>query len=73
MMKNKPQSPFKKSTKLPEEDAKVVLPKVPIEANKAYWVAVYCLLTKTDINATKATVANAAARSSKITATEKIK
>ena len=34
--KNNPQSPFKKSTKLPEEDANVVLPKVPIEANKAY-------------------------------------
>ena len=71
-MKNVPQSPFSQSTNAPDDDAKVVLPAVPIEASNAYCVAVYCLLTKTDINATNATVANAAARSSKITAIENI-
>ena len=34
--KNVPQSPFNQSTKAPEEDAKVVLPAVPIEASNAY-------------------------------------
>jgi hypothetical protein len=38
--KNMPQSPFSQSTNSPEEAAKVVLPKVPIEASKAYCVAV---------------------------------
>ena len=33
-IKNTPQSPFSQSTKAPEEAAKVVLPAVPIEANK---------------------------------------
>ena len=35
-----PQSPFNQSTKAPEEAANVVLPAVPIEASKAYCVAV---------------------------------
>ena len=35
-MKNTPQSPFSQSTKAPEDDASVVLPAVPIEANRAY-------------------------------------
>ena len=39
-IKNIPQSPFNQSTRAPEDDANVVLPAVPIEANKAYWVAV---------------------------------
>ena len=30
------QSPFSQSTKAPDEDAKVVLPAVPIDASKAY-------------------------------------
>ena len=34
--KNVLQSPFNQSTKAPEEDAKVVLPAVPIEASNAY-------------------------------------
>ena len=38
--KNRPQSPFSQSTKAPEEAAKVVLPAVPIEARRAYCVAV---------------------------------
>ena len=67
-IKNTPQSPFSQSTSAPDEDAKVVLPAVPIDANKAYWVAVYARSTNKEINATKATVANAAAISSKITA-----
>ena len=46
----------------------VVLPAVPIEARRAYWVAVYVLSTSIDIKATNATVANEAAMSSKITA-----
>ena len=58
---------------LPDEEAKVVLPIVPIDANKAYWVAVYFLFTKIEMKATKATVAKAAAMSSNITAMEKIK
>ena len=66
--KNIPQSPFSQSTIAPDEDANVVRPRVPIEASKAYWVAVYVLSTNSDINATKATVANAAAISSKRTA-----
>ena len=63
-----PQSPFNQSTRAPEEDANVVRPAVPMEASKAYCVAVYVLSTNNDINATKATVAKAAAISSKITA-----
>ena len=39
-IKNVPQSPFNQSTNAPDDDAKVVLPAVPIEANRAYWVAV---------------------------------
>ncbi len=73
MIKKRPQSPFKKSTKEPDEDASVVLPAVPIEAKSAYCVAVQFLSTNNEINATKATVAKAAAISSKITAIEKIK
>ena len=38
--KNVPQSPFNQSTNAPEEDANVVLPAVPIEASRAYCVAV---------------------------------
>ena len=68
-IKNVPQSPFNQSTKAPDEDASVVLPAVPIEASNAYWVAVYVLSTNNDIKATNATVANAAAISSNMTAT----
>ena len=68
-IKNVPQSPFNQSTKAPDDDASVVLPAVPIEANRAYWVAVQVLSTSNEIKATKATVAKAAAISSKITAT----
>ena len=35
-----PQSPFNQSTKAPDEAASVVLQAVPIEASKAYCVAV---------------------------------
>ena len=66
-----PQSPFNQSTSSPEEAANVVRPKVPIEASSAYWVAVYVLSTNSEMNATKATVANAAAISSNSTATAK--
>ena len=38
--KNVPQSPFNQSTKAPDDEAKVVLPAVPIEASNAYCVAV---------------------------------
>ena len=38
--KNVPQSPFNQSTNAPEDEASVVLPAVPIEASKAYCVAV---------------------------------
>ena len=38
--KKVPQSPFNQSTIAPEEAAKVVLPAVPIDASKAYCVAV---------------------------------
>ena len=40
IIKNIPQSPFNQSTNAPDNDAKVVLPAVPIEARSAYWVAV---------------------------------
>ena len=40
IIKNIPQSPFNQSTNAPDDDAKVVLPAVPIEARSAYWVAV---------------------------------
>ena len=40
IIKNIPQSPFNQSTNAPEDAAKVVLPAVPIEARRAYWVAV---------------------------------
>ena len=66
--KNVPQSPFSQSTNAPEDEASVVLPAVPIEASKAYWVAVNVLSTNIEMKATKATVAKAAAISSKITA-----
>ena len=69
--KNIPQSPFNQSTIAPEDAARVVLPAVPIEASNAYWVAVYVLSTNIEMKATKATVAKAAAISSKITATAK--
>ena len=52
----------------PDDEAKSVLPAVPTEASRAYWVAVKLLSTKRDINVTNATVANAAAKSSRITA-----
>ena len=39
-IKNIPQSPFNQSTKAPDEAAKVVLPAVPIDARRAYCVAV---------------------------------
>ncbi len=68
-MKNTPQSPFNQSTKAPDDDARVVLPAVPIEASNAYCVAVYVLSTSNEIKATNATVAKAAAMSSNITAT----
>ena len=55
----------------PDEAARVVLPAVPMEASKAYCVAVYVLSTNIEIKATKATVAKAAAISSKIKATAK--
>ena len=64
IIKNIPQSPLSQSTKVPDEEANNVLPAVPIDANNANWVAVYVLSTRADINATKATVANAAAKSS---------
>ena len=34
--KNVPQSPFNQSTNAPDDEASVVLPAVPIDANKAY-------------------------------------
>ena len=70
-IKKTPQSPFNESTRAPEDEASVVLPAVPIEAKSAYCVAVYALSTNNEIKATKATVANAAAISSKITAIAK--
>ena len=36
IMKKVDQSPFNQSTRLPEDEAKVVLPAVPIDASKAY-------------------------------------
>ena len=39
-IKKVPQSPFNQSTSAPEDDANEVLPAVPIEANRAYCVAV---------------------------------
>ena len=39
-IKNIPQFPFNQSTRFPEDDASKVLPAVPIDANKAYCVAV---------------------------------
>ena len=71
MIKNTPQSPLSQSTIAPDEAANVVRPAVPIEASSAYCVAVYVLSTSIEIKATKATVANAAAISSKITAIAK--
>ena len=35
-IKNTPQSPLSQSTRAPDDDANVVLPAVPIEANRAY-------------------------------------
>ena len=35
-IKKVPQSPFSQSTRAPEDEARVVLPAVPIEASKAY-------------------------------------
>ena len=69
MIKNTPQSPLSQSTNAPDDDASVVLPAVPIDASNAYWVAVYVRSTSNEINATNATVANAAAISSNMTAT----
>ena len=34
--KNVPQSPFSQSTRAPEDEARVVLPAVPIDASSAY-------------------------------------
>tara|TARA_Y100001970_G_scaffold178564_1_gene217427 strand:- start:301 stop:456 length:156 start_codon:yes stop_codon:yes gene_type:complete len=34
--KKVPQSPFSQSTRAPEDEAKVVLPSVPIDASNAY-------------------------------------
>ena len=39
-IKNTPQSPFSQSTNAPDEEASVVLPAVPMDANNAYCVAV---------------------------------
>ena len=39
-IKKIPQSPFNQSTRAPDDEARVVLPAVPTEASKAYWVAV---------------------------------
>ena len=39
-IKNVAQSPFSQSTRAPDDDAKSVLPAVPIEASNAYCVAV---------------------------------
>ena len=39
-IKKVPQSPLNQSTRTPEDDARVVLPAVPIEASKANCVAV---------------------------------
>ena len=36
IIKNVPQSPFNQSTSAPDEEARVVLPAVPIDANNAY-------------------------------------
>ena len=69
MIKNTPQSPLSQSTNAPDDDASVVLPAGPIDASNAYWVAVYVRSTSNEINATNATVANAAAISSNMTAT----
>ena len=44
-IKKIPQSPFNQSTNAPEDDAKVVLPAVPMDAKRAYCVAVYALST----------------------------
>ena len=35
-IKKVPQSPFSQSTRAPEDEARVVLPAVPIDASKAY-------------------------------------
>ena len=71
MIKKIPQSPLSQSTIAPDDAASVVLPAVPIEASRAYCVAVYVLSTNIEMKATKATVAKAAAMSSKITAIAK--
>ena len=39
-IKKTPQSPLSQSTRAPDDEARVVLPAVPIEASRAYWVAV---------------------------------
>ena len=39
-IKNIPQSPLSQSTKPPDDDANVVLPAVPMDAKRAYCVAV---------------------------------
>ena len=36
IIKNVPQSPFSQSTSAPDEEARVVLPAVPMDANNAY-------------------------------------
>ena len=40
IIKKIPQSPLSQSTKVPEDEANSVRPAVPIDASKAYWVAV---------------------------------
>ena len=62
------QLPFKPSTITPLNDARVVRPRLPKDANMAYCVAVYCRLVRCEIKETKATVANAAVKLSTITA-----
>ena len=66
MIKKIPQSPLSQSTIAPDDAAKVVLPAVPIEASRAYCVAVYVLSTNIEMKATKATVAKAAACHQKV-------
>ena len=65
IIKNQTQLPASQLSIIePEEEARIVLPAVPIDANRAYWVAVYFLSTNKEIKATKAMVAKAVAKSS---------
>ena len=72
IIKNQTQLPASQLSIIePDEEARIVLPAVPIDANRAYWVAVYLLSTNKEIKATKAMVAKAVARSSNRTDTAK--